>query len=346
MSMGHDVIVIAPKDEYSPLLREEGFKYIDIDIDGKGKSIVSDLKLIGKFVSLYNQYKPDFVFHYTIKPNIYGSIACRLLSIPTIAVTTGLGYAFNKKNLFNLFIKSLYRISLLTTKEVWFLNSADKEVFLRNNIIGNRKAFVLPSEGIDSDYYAPREAAKNETFTFLLLSRLIQEKGIEEYVEASRMLKSKGVEFQSQLLGKQEKESSKSITLATVEEWQNANIIQYLGETIDVRDFIAQADCIVLPSYYMEGVPRCLMEAMSMRKPIITTDNVGCNELVVDGVNGFMCAIKDVEDLANKMEQMVNSSTQVQKTMGDKGREMILEKFDERKIIEIYIQQLQKYCTI
>lgn len=344
-SDGHQVVALAPEDEYSALLMKDGFKYVPIDIDGKGKSIIGDLKLTMSFVALYRDIKPDFVFHYTIKPNIYGTIACGILHIPSIAVTTGLGYAFNKNNLFNLFIKTLYRLSLRMSKEVWFLNHSDKDVFLKNHVIPSKKAFVLPSEGIDSGYYLPRNTESNTVFTFLLLSRLIKEKGIEEYVAASKLLHDRGVKFKAQLLGKQEKESLKCISISTVLEWHESELIDYLGESIDVRSYIAQSDCVVLPSYYMEGVPRCLMEAMSMSKPIITTDNVGCNELVDDGLNGLMCKSRDIEDLANKMEQMVHTSIAKRVEMGENGRRKIENHFDEQRIIEIYLERLKKYTV-
>jgi len=342
-SDGHQVVAIAPVDEYSALLEKDGFTFIAVDIDGKGKSIFADLKLIMRFLSIYEDIKPDFVFHYTIKPNIYGTIACGILRISSIAVTTGLGYAFNKKNLFNLFIKTLYRLSLKMSKEVWFLNHSDEEVFLQNRVISRKKAFVLPSEGIDSGYYLPRNTEQNSVFTFLLLSRLIKEKGIEEYVAASKLLHERGVKFKAQLLGKQEKESLKCISISTVMEWHDSELIDYLGESIDVRSFIAQSDCVVLPSYYMEGVPRCLMEAMSMSKPIITTNNVGCNELIDDGLNGLMCKTKDIEDLANKMEQMIFTSATQRIEMGENGRKKIVDHFDEQRIIEIYLGRLEKY---
>ena len=337
ISKGYEVIAIAPEDEYSLLFQKEKIKYISIEIDGKGKSILDDIKLTCSFAEIYKKEKIDFIFHYTIKPNIYGSLAARYLKIPSIAITTGLGFSFKTKNIFNLFVKTLYRFSLQKVLEVWFLNSNDKDTFVNNGIIRNEKAYILPSEGINSDYYFPQvKMAKSDKFTFLLLSRLIKEKGIEEYVAAAEILKEKGLNVECQLLGKQEKESSKSISVDIVKVWHNENKINYLGEFIDIRKFIANSDCIVLPSYYMEGVPRCLMEAMSMERPIITTDNVGCRELIVDRVNGYMCEPKNILDLASKMELIYNNTILERQSMGENGRKLILDCFDENKIIELY----------
>lgn len=341
---GFDVIAIAPKDEYSKLFSTENIKFIPVEIDGKGKDVFEDFKLICKFINIYKKYELDFIFHYTIKPNIYGSIACRFLKIPSIAITTGLGFSFNNKSLFNLFIKTLYRFSLRKVLEVWFLNTNDKEIFIRNGIIKNRKAYILPSEGIDSNYYLPKEkTTHSDKFVFLLLSRLIKEKGIEEYVKAAVILQQRGLNVECQLLGKQEKESSKCISIDSVMEWHNTGKINYLGEFIDIREYIVNSDCIVLPSYYMEGVPRCLMEGMSMERPIITTDNVGCRELILDEINGFICEPMNVIDLADKMEKLYNTSINERKTMGINGRKHILEYFDEPKIIEQYHIKLNSF---
>ena len=346
ISKGYEVVAIAPEDEYSSLFKVEDIKFIPIEIDGKGKSILKDMMLTYKFYNIYKINKIDIIFHYTIKPNIYGSIACRMLKIPSIAITTGLGYSFNKKNIFNLFIKTLYRIALGKVLEVWFLNSNDKNTFIKNKIIKEDKAFILKSEGVDSNYYLPHDKSKkSEKMVFLLLSRLIKEKGIEEYVQAAHILKEKGLKIECQLLGKIEKESNNNISIDIVNKWHDAGYINYLGESIDVREYIINSDCVVLPSYYMEGVPRCLMEGMCMERPIITTNNVGCNELIIDKVNGYICEPRNILDLADKMELMYNTSFKERQQFGKNGRSRILDFFDEKKIIEQYNIKLNSFYS-
>ncbi len=341
---GYEIIAIAPEDEYSKLFNDEGIKYISVKIDGKGTNIYNDFKLISNLVYIYKKNNINFVFHYTIKPNIYGSIACRILNIPSIAVTTGLGFAFNKKNIFNKFVKHLYSFSLSKVLEIWFLNSNDKNLFIENNIIKSDKAYLLHSEGIDTNFYFPGPKTKNtDKFVFLLLSRLIEEKGIIEYIKAAEILKTRGVDVECQLLGKQEKESSKSISIDTIMNCHNSGTINYLGEFIDIRDYITNSDCVVLPSYYMEGVPRCLMEAMSMERPIITTNNVGCNELILDNINGYICEPKNITDLADKMEKMFFTKLSSRKVMGKNGRQRIIDLFEEKKIISDYNQKFNLY---
>ena len=344
ISDGYDVYVIAPVDEYSSLFEKEGIKYIPINIESKSKNVLTDLKTVINLSKIYKSNKIDFIFHYTIKPIIYGSFAARLCKIPTIAVTTGLGYTFQSQGFFNWFIIQLYKAALSNVKEVWFLNSHDKEKFIESEIVKENKTFILPSEGIDTSFYTPQKKKDNiKTFKFLLLSRLIKGKGIEEYIKAANKLKKKGLDIDCQLLGKVEAEESIiSVPLKEVMKWHNKGTITYLGEYIDIREYIANCDCVVLPTYYMEGVPRCLMEGMSMERPIITTDNVGSNELIIDKVNGFKCESKNVTSLTEKMEKMYSTSIEDRIIMGKNGRQRILDLFDENRIIQIYKEKIKK----
>ncbi|NLO71927.1 MAG: glycosyltransferase family 4 protein [Porphyromonadaceae bacterium] len=343
---GYSVYAIAPEDDYSTFFEKENIKYIPLTIDAQGTNILKDILYLNSLINIYKQNNIDFIFHYTIKPIIYGSFACRFLKIPSIAITTGLGYAFESKNFLNKIVTGLYRASLKSVLEVWFLNKNDKEVFLKNTIIPENKTFILNGEGIDSNYYFPVEKEEdNKKLVFLLLSRLIKDKGIKEYVNAARILKSRNLNVECQLLGKVEPESSKTISINEVNSWHSEGVINYLGESIDVRDFIAKSDCVVLPSHYNEGVPRCLMEGMSMEKPIITTNNVGCIELIRDGVNGFMCTKRDPQDLADKMEKMSKLNSAEREEMGKNGRALILEKFDEKAIIKIYKEKLEYFLS-
>ena len=347
VALGYNVFAIAPEDEYSDFFSQEKINFISIKVDGKGTNVLTDIKLIYNFIQIYKYNEIDFIFHYTIKPNIYGSIACRILDIPTIAITTGLGFSFNKKNILNWLVKKLYKFSLSKTLEVWFLNAHDKQSFINNKIVKFSKAFILPSEGIDSVFYSPMpKTEENGKFKFLLLSRLIENKGIREYAKAAEILRNKGLDVECQLLGKQDKDASKSIPVQLVHEWHDKSIINYLGERIDVRKYIAECDCVVLPSYYMEGIPRCLMEAMSMEKPIITTDNVGCKELIVDNVNGYKCIPRDIENLAKKMEKMFLTDVETRNLMGRNGRIRVINDYEENIIIGHYHTKFNSFYKI
>ena len=341
---GYKVFVVAPEDEYSTFFADEGIDFHSVKIVGQGTSILHDVEFIRTLTLIYKKLNIDFVFHYTIKPIIYGAIASRINNIHTVSITTGLGYAFEVDNLLNKIVKFLYKISQRKVLDVWFLNKNDKQVFINNNIICENKTFILNGEGVDSDFYSPvKKKSKNNKFVFLLLSRLIEDKWIREYVEAARILKNKGLYIECQLLGKVEVESSKTISVHEVKAWHHEGVINYLGESIDVRNYIANSDCVILPSHYNEGVPRCLMEGMSMEKPIITTDNVGCVELIRDEENGFMCSRRNPKDLSEKMEKLYYLAEIEREKMGIKGRELILKMFDEKAIIKTYSEKFQDF---
>lgn len=339
----YEVVVLAPKDEYTPFFDREGIRYIEINIDCKGTNIMHDVSFMRQLHSIYKQEAFDLVFHYTIKPVIYGSLVCRKLGIRSIAITTGLGYTFRDHSLINSVVKCLYRISLKSVSEVWFLNQDDRRIFVEYNIVSAPKTFVLNGEGVDTDYYCPMQSNFNDgKFRFLLLSRLLYDKGIIEYAKAAQMLKKKYPNVEFRLLGKAKNDTPENIPQSMIDEWTEGGYINYLGETLDVRPIIADSDCVVLPSYYREGIPRCLMEAMSMEKPIITTDNVGCVELIVNNVNGLMCKPKSVSDLAEKMETMLNHPKESRERIGRAGRNIILQKYDEKIIIQQYHDKLNR----
>ncbi|MCQ2217491.1 MAG: glycosyltransferase family 4 protein [Paludibacteraceae bacterium] len=344
MEQGNEVVAIAPYDEYSELLEKEGIRCIVVEMDCKGTSVIRDAKLIKKLHSIYKSEKFDFVFHYTIKPVIYGSIVCRLLGIPCIAVTTGLGYAFRDKSLINRIAQWLYKVSLKSTQEVWFLNRDDYSIFIEQHIVPEKQAYILYGEGIDSDHFLPQQSNfQDDKFRVLLFSRLLKDKGVVEYAMAAKVLSQKYPNIEFRMLGKANNDTPENVPMEDIEKWQEEGYISYLGESIDVRSFIADSDCVVLPSYYREGIPRCLMEAMSMERPIVTTNNVGCIELIDDGVNGYMCEPRSAEDLADKIEKMYRLSAEERVAMGKAGRAMILAKFDERIVIQQYHQRISQY---
>ena len=342
---GYQVYAIALEDRYSRLFQQESITYIPLNINGKGTNLFQDLKLYRSILKLYKSHRFDFIFHYTVKPVIYGSYAAGKLNIPSVAVTTGLGYAFDHDNWLKKMVLFLYKNSLKKVKDVWFLNESDRETFIQEQVIKKNEGFVLPGEGIDVERFSPVNRNEDNQFTFLFLSRLVKEKGIEEYVMAAKKMKAKYPEIRYQVLGITEIGNPNNISRDTILEWDKKGYIDYLGASMDVRPFIADCDCVVLPSYYHEGVPRCLMESLSMERPIITTNNVGCIELIRNEENGLICCCKDVDDLADKMEKLYQTDRDTLAQWGKNGRELILNHFDEKKIIAIYHQKLSRYIN-
>ena len=342
---GYDVVVMAADDPFSPLIQQAGCRFVPIDFNNKTANPLHDLRFYRRLRTLYNQYRPDFIFHYVAKPNIYGSIAAEKAGIPSVAVITGLGYPFAKRNWLYWTLKQLYKKALRKTTEVWFLNNEDAQVFIKESIVNIRKVKVLPGEGVNTQYFAPgfypAQHKQDDTFTFLMSTRLLRSKGIGLYADAARILRKKNYDVRFELLGFFEKHHPDSISQEELQAWQEEGLVHYLGFTRDVRPYLQHADCFVFPSFYNEGVPRCLMEAASMELPIITSYNRGCKEVVLNNSTGFICKSQDPFDLADKMERMINLSPEDRARMGKNGRSLVMRKFGIEKVIEEYINTLQ-----
>ena len=344
---GYQLTIIAPHDEFSNKLQEMGCAVIDLTMEAKGTNPLQDLKLIYNLYRIYQQIDPDFIIHYTIKPNIYGSLAAKLAGIASLAITTGLGYTFVNDNVVAKVARGLYKLAFRFPKEVWFLNEDDRQVFLQHQLIVEQKAVLLHGEGVDLGHFAPQAMPAADgadgKVRFLLIARMLWDKGVGEYVEAARIVRQQYPQAVFQLLGACGVANPSVIEREQITKWEQAGLVEYLGTTPDVRPVIANADCVVLPSFYREGVPRTLMEAAAMAKPLITTDNVGCRDVVLPGHTGWLCPVKDAHALANCCEQLITMTVEQRRLMGSAGRVFMGQKFDERLVIEQYLKTLQRY---
>ncbi|MEM8526430.1 MAG: glycosyltransferase family 4 protein [Bacteroidota bacterium] len=345
--LGYEILVISPEDTYTHYLISEGYHYIHVKTDNKGRSLLRDFLYFFRLLKIYRTYQPDFIFHYTIKPNIYGALAAKITNIPSIAVVSGAGYTFLKYGILNHFSVLLYRFAMQYAREVWFVNKDDVEEFVAKRIVEQGKVKLLPGEGVNTQHFQPKGRI-TQTYhkIFLLSARLIWDKGIGIYIDAAKIIKQKYPNTQFNLLGFTDVQNPNSISASQIYEWHEKGYIRYLGKTEDVRPYIADCSCFVLPSYYREGVPRSLLEAAAMAKPIITTDNVGCREVVKNGHNGFLCKVKDVNDLVEKMEKIILTPPAHLEKMGQNGRQMITRQFDEHLVIKEYVQTLEQLCCI
>ncbi len=341
----YTILVIAPADEFSELLSAEGCILVPVYFNNRSENPFREYQLYTRLKGLYQQYRPDFLFHYVIKPNIYGTLAAAANSIPSVAVVTGLGYSFARFNWLYRTVMYLYKKALQKAVEVWFLNQEDAQLFIRKKIVDPGKIKILPGEGVNTRFFAPvgnRPVAREKTFQFLMSTRLLKSKGVRVYAEAARLLLPKKLNVRFVLIGFFEKNHPDSITELELKVWQKRGLIHYSGFARDVRPFLRQSDCFVFPSFYSEGVPRGLMEASSMEIPIITSRNRGCTEVVEDNVNGLLVNPNDIHDLAVKMETMIRMSSEARGEMGRQGRLRMIEKFDIGKVIEAYDQTLER----
>lgn len=342
---GHEVVAIAPYDERIDFPKDLGVKHIPIDLSKRGINPLKDLKLSNQLRRIYKKEKPDIIFHYTIKPNIYGSIMARGLNIPSVAILTGLGYSFIEGGVVSKVAKLLYRLSLNLSKEVWVLNEDDKKELLDSNIVKEKKVFILPGEGVNIEKFTPLEAIHREDkekTIFLMVARAFYDKGFREYVEAARRIKEKHENVEFRFLGALGGDSKNGINEEVMRGLEKEGVLTYLGHRKDVDRIISESDCIVLPSY-REGISKVLMEAASMEKPLIASNVTGCKEIIEHGKNGYLVQAKSVVDLVEKMEWFIKLTPIERSLMGKNGREKIIKEFDEKIIIDIY---RRKICNL
>jgi glycosyltransferase involved in cell wall biosynthesis len=345
-NLGYEIIAVAPLDDYSSRFAAHGIQFNEMPMDNKGTNPLNDSLLILRFMLLFLKFKPGCILSYTPKCNIYGALAAGFINIPIINNVSGLGTAFIRENLVTKIVKWLYIVSLRKSAKIFFQNKDDLSLFIDKGLVKAELTDLLPGSGVDVHRFTPGENSIPRTkFVFLLVARMLKDKGIIELVEATQLLKNQYPRIECQLLGFLDVKNPSAVSLEEMQAWVNEGIVNYLGVSDSVVDFLRQADCVVLPSYYREGVPRSLLEAASVGKPIITTDAVGCREVVDDGINGFLCEPRNVNDLKDKMEKMLLLSEAERLKMGCNGRNKALKQFDEKIVIDRYTKAIdQVYC--
>lgn len=341
VEQGYEVIAVAPFDEYATQLHELGCRYIPLPMDKNGTNPRRDLLLLARFFYLLRSERPNVFLGYTVKPNIYGSLAAHTMRIPVINNVAGLGTVFIKDGWLNQLVRGLYRIALSRSAKVFFQNEDDCKLFVSGGLVSETVADQLPGSGIDLVKFQPSPLPARLFVRFLLIARMLWDKGVGEYVDAARMLKRRGIETECCLLGFLDVQNPSAISRKQMDDWVAEGVVRYLGVSDNVREEIEQSDCIVLPSFYREGTPRALLEAAAMARPIVTTDSVGCRDVVDDGINGYLCKPRDASDLADKMERIVKLSPVERELMGSRGRVKIEREFDEQIVINKYLKAIE-----
>ena len=338
---GMRVAVLAPSGAHDEAIRAAGADFHAVPVSPRGTSPAADLRTLVAFRRQLKSIRPAAFLGFTAKPNIYGSIAAGSLGIPVINNISGLGSTFAGRTMLTRLVMTLYRFALRRSSVVFFQNPDDRQLFEQARLVRASQAALLPGSGIDLEHFAPRaRGAGEEDFTFLLVARLLWDKGVREYVEAARRLRSAGGHAQFQILGIIEPESRAAVPRAKLEQWKREGVVDYLGSASDVRPPIAAADCVVLPSYYREGVPRALLEAASMAVPVIATDWPGCREAVDDGDTGLLCEPRSVDSLAAAMERLLAMPRASRIEMGLAGRSKMEREFDEEIVHRRYLSAL------
>ncbi len=333
-------------DGYEGRIEALGIPFVSLPVDKRALNPLADLKLLWWLYRWYRQERPDIVHHFTIKPVIYGSIAARLAGVPrTVNTVTGLGFVFSEsaKPWLRRLVEAQYRVALAKVHYTFFQNNEDRDLFVKQGLVAPERTGLLPGSGVDTLHFLPPPAtAKTTTVTFLMVARLLKDKGVYEFVEAARKVQARAPKTRFQLLGGRDERNPQVVPQEDLDRWQTEGVVEWLGETSDVRDAIGAADVVVLPSFYREGTPRSLLEAAAMGRAIITTDSIGCREAVEDGVTGLLVPVKDSDALAAAM-LCLYADPEGRQCMGEAGRAKMLLEFDERlviqKIKEVYAKE-------
>lgn len=344
---GHEVVAAAPPDAWLPRLREAGFEVEELKLSGAGTNPLTELASVRQLTGIFRRRRAELVFSFTPKGNLYSALACIVLRRHFVPNVSGLGRTSIKRSPLTLLVRLLYRLTLRRATHVFFQNDDDLESFVAQGLVTRERSERLPGSGVDLDRFRPRPRAAlraPDAPAFLLVARMMWDKGVGEYVEAARLVRRQHPQAEFRLLGFVDVQNPSAITRAQMAAWEAEGLVRYLGPTDDVAPFLADADCVVLPSY-REGLPRTLLEAAAMARPIVTTDAPGCRDTVIDGASGFLCKVADAPDLAAALLRFVALPAEERTAMGRVGRDHVEQRFDERRVLQAYLEQAQRLAA-
>lgn len=326
---GHKVVVSLPEGELIPDIKKLGVKVILTDVDRRGINPLTDLKLIIRYLRMGLTLKPDLVITYTIKPNVYGGLICRVLKIPYAENITGLGTTFQKENMIKKLVCLLYRLGCRKAKVVFFENEGNKQIFLDNHLIREEQAYKLNGAGVNLEEYPYAEYPdETEPIRILFIGRVMKEKGVDELFEAARRIKKEYPKVLFDIVGPMEDEYG-----SVIETLEKDGVITYYGFQKDVKPFIAKCHCFVLPSWH-EGMANTLLEAAAMGRPLITSRIHGCMEAVEEEKNGYLFEKKNVQELYDSLRQFIRLTFEKKKNMGLLSRTVTETRFDKNEIVK------------
>lgn len=331
---GHHVVVSCPYGIYTDKIISEGCEYKVTPIARHGMNPVKECVLIAKYIKLINDVKPDVVLSYTVKPNIYGGIACSLTKTPYIANITGLGTAIENGGLIQKILCVLYKIGLRKAHKVFFQNTSNEQFFASQNMY-NDKHIIIPGSGVNIQRYSPLEyPVDSETIKFLMIARIMKDKGIDEYLSAAEYIKAKYPNTEFHICGFCEPEYENKM-----DEIKNKGSVVYHGMVQNVRGLLQETHCTVLPSYH-EGMANVLLESASCARPVVATNIPGCRETFDEGVSGFGCEVKSAQSLIDAIEKFLSLTYEEKVKMGIAGRQKVEKCFDRQIVVEAYIKEI------
>lgn len=335
---GWEVVAMAPRDDHVPRVEALGCRFVELPMHGSGTNPREDMRLYRRFKVALAAERPAAFLGFTIKPNVWGSLAAQRLGIPVINNIAGLGTAFIRTNWLTGIARILYRWGLRRSHTVLFQNEDDRRYFVDSGLVDRARSARVPGSGVDLEKFSPAPMpvrAPGEPLRLLFIGRLLRDKGLVELAQAARLLKAQGIQIDIDLLGFLEADNHSAIGRAELDRWQAEGLLRFVGSTDDVRPYIAAVDAVILPSY-REGVPRTLLEAAAMGRPLIASDAVGCRDAVDEGINGFIARTRDATDLALQIARFAALDTHARQAMGRAGRAKVEREFDERLVVDTY----------
>ena len=338
---GHEVVCLSPVDRFSNRLVEElGASHIPLPLEGKSTSAWTELKSAIHAYRTVRRERPDVVFNFTVKMNIYCGLACIIRGIPFANNISGLGTAFLHDSWLFRRVRQIYGFVNRRAEQLFFQNEEDLAVFKERGLLGNTPYTILPGSGVDLNRFSPAPLPAREPTTFILIARLLGDKGVREYAKASEKLSKRGIKVRCLLLGPLGASNRTAVLRSEIDEWEEKGIIDYLGEVDDVRPLLAKSHVLVLPSY-REGMPRTVLEAAAMARPAIVSDVPGCRQAVVAESTGWLCEARDVESLALQMARVAAMNEESLRRAGNAAREFMEQHFDEANVVDAYLACLK-----
>ncbi|WP_332695149.1 glycosyltransferase family 4 protein [Halalkalibacter lacteus] len=329
------VYVIQPYGEKVEKLKEMGCECIDLPLDRRGTNPITDARLIRKYFKVIRKIRPDLVMSYTVKPNLYGGFVCRLLKIPHIPNITGLGTAVEKKSLMQKVMLIMHRVSLKKSSCIMFQNEENKQLFNKEKI-GTGRPKLIPGSGVNTEHFSLIDYPIEKKTEFVFISRIMKEKGIDQYLEAAEYIRKKYPDSKFHICGFCEENYEEKL-----QELEQRGVIKYHGMVNDIREILKETHCTIHPTYYPEGMSNVLLESAASGRPIITTNRSGCREIVDNGINGYVVEQENSTDLIDKIEKFLDLSYEEKKEMGLAGRGKIEKEFDRQIVVNAYIEQMK-----
>lgn len=339
LDLGYQVVIAAPRGGEEKNLEKIGCKFIQMDVDNRGTNIKKDLKLIKDLITICKKEKPDIILTFYTKTNIYGGLVARWMKIPYIENICGLGTSLVGQGLISKVMSNMYKQALKKASYVFFQNQSNVK-FIRDKGIYKGNFGLLPGSGVSLERYEPLPYPQKKEVEFFFCSRILKEKGIEEYLQAGEEIKKKYPSTVFHIAGPCEPAYE-----SLIKKKHQSGLINYHGKIMDIHPLLEQTHCTVLPSYYPEGMANILLESAASARPLITTSLPGCKETVEDGVTGYVVPEKDTGSLAMVMERFINLSQEEKKSMGIKGRQKMEKEFNREIVIKEYVKKIKEIIS-